>query len=162
MNQHQLKQILDYNPDTGVFTWKISLSKNVPIGQIAGYRRPDGYIQVGILGKSWLAHRLAWLWVYGEFPSLDVDHIDGDPSNNKIENLRVVPHINNQQNQRRASKNNKSGFLGVSKDKYSFRAKICVNKKIVCLGSFKTPEEAHEVYIKTKLKVHPGYVEQKS
>ena len=94
-----LKQLLNYDPLTGIFTWVVSRNRRVKIGQIAGYlNSPILHRRIEIDGKSYGAHRLAWLYVYGYFPCGVVDHIDGNPSNNKITNLRECTQGENSRN----------------------------------------------------------------
>ena len=83
-----MKDLLNYDPDTGDFTWKVSTSNRVRVGQVAGTLRHDGYIRIKVNGKLYLAHRLAWFFVYGVWPVEFLDHIDQDKSNNRINNLR--------------------------------------------------------------------------
>ena len=87
LTQEYLKSILDYDLDTGIFTWKINKAKRTKIGDIAGWSY-NGYREIEINDKKYKAHRLAWLYVYGEMPNKLIDHIDGNRSNNKISNLR--------------------------------------------------------------------------
>jgi hypothetical protein len=161
----QLKEEVDYDKTTGIFTRKKTHPKlKYRVGDITGVTRPDGYLQISIKGKIFLAHRLAWLYVHGEVPSSNIDHIDGNKSNNEIQNLRSISQCANVQNIKKAKSNNKStGILGVSlmnkgKGKKKFRARIVVDGKEKSLGGFETPEEAHLVYIDAKRKYHEGCV----
>ena len=147
----ELKAIFEYEASSGLFYRRRS-------GEVAGSIRPDGYIIICINKKRYKAHRLAWFYVYGVWPSGDIDHIDRNSSNNRIKNLRDVTRAENMQNRRRAHINNKTGFLGVNFDKQSgrFRATIRdVNSKKLHLGLFATPELAHEAYVLAKRKLHP-------
>lgn len=112
ITQELLKKLLHYNPDTGIFTWIASRPK-VVAGQKAGSRRRDGYIVVSVLNQRYLAHRLAWLYLYGYIPECDIDHRDGDTSNNCIGNLREATRSQNISNGKHR-KNNTSRIKGVS------------------------------------------------
>lgn len=139
LSQFELKKILDYNPITGIFYWKFGRNA----GKIAGSDDGEGYIRLVVLGKSYKAHRLAWLYVYGEFPKFEIDHIDGVRSNNRILNLRDVSHTINIQNR-------KIGYgAGVyySKEKMKYFSKIVVNKKSIFLGYFINRTSAKEAHL---------------
>lgn len=103
-----------------------------------------------------MAHRLAWLYIYGKWPQNELDHLDGNRANNKIANLRDAGDVLNSQNRRSPNKNNGVGLLGVSRHGLRFKAMIGVNWKIKYLGIFDTKEEAHAVYVKAKRKLHAG------
>ena len=144
-----MKEVLDYNLENGVFTWKISPVPRVKVGAIAGCLRKDGRWGIIYRKKAYLSHRLVWLYVYGEFPEKesDIDHIDRNPLNNRISNLRKCSRSENTRNTRLRS-NNTSGFKGVSLDKRAgkYVARGQVNGKEEYLGGYLTPEEASEVY----------------
>lgn len=116
----------------------------------------EGYWRIWINGRHYAAHRLAWLFVYGKWPDGEVDHIDGAKNNNRIKNLRVTTKAGNQQNQRKARKDNKSGLLGVywRPDTEKWRATIQTNKKRISLGNFDSADLAYEAYIKAKRRLH--------
>jgi hypothetical protein len=156
INQEDLKEILFYNQETGVFTWKRSIGRKTKIGCFAGSTRKDGYVLIRIHGKRYLAHRLSWLYVYGVFPSNHIDHINGNTSDNRINNLREVSVSGNMQNRRRCNKNNKNKFLGVTFDKRKnmFMSQICINRKNKFIGYFETKEEAHSAYLREKRNSH--------
>lgn len=158
LTQQRLKNLLRYNPIPGIFTRLTDNSRGMKIGDIAGSKHSDGYIYIFVGGRNYAAHRLAWLYVHGEFPAGDLDHIHGKEAGNGIKNLREATKKINMQNERRARRNNKSGFLGVHwrKDRRRWVATIRVEKKHIRLGSFATPEEAHAAYINGKRKYHPG------
>lgn len=99
MDQETLKKFLYYDPDTGVFTWKVSPNKRIPIGSVAGSYCSNGYhIQIKINKKTYLAHRLAWLYMYGHWPTNIIDHIDNNGRNNKLSNLRDTTFVVNSHN----------------------------------------------------------------
>jgi hypothetical protein len=143
-----LRTILEYNPDTGIFLWRWrdDVSKQVnsrDAGTVAGHVRKDLYVQILINRQACLAHRLAWLFVYGEWPPDQIDHIDGKKGNNRIKNLRLAT---NQENKRNSGlqKNNSTGFTGVlwRKRDRKFMAQIVVGGKYIYLGNHKTIAEA--------------------
>ena len=152
----ELKNLLDYDPSTGVFVWRVYSNGRAPVGSIAGTLQKDKYWQIGINKTLYKAHRLAWFYINGAWPDREIDHIDGNPSNNRISNLRCATRSENMQNQRNPMSTNGSGYLGVYVDKKGGAiAKIHVNGKQVYLGRFKNTEEAHSVYIKAKAELHP-------
>ena len=154
----RLRELLHYNPDTGVFTWRFGRPK-AAAGAVAGCTKPDGYIVIGVDGFLYRAHRLAWLYMMGAWPSNYVDHINGTPSDNKWANLRDVRQETNLQNQRRATgKNKTSGLLGVCfhKRMNKWHAQIKVSGKQHTVGYFESPEEAGEAYLEAKRQLHPG------
>lgn len=159
LTQERLKQVVSFEPTTGVFT-RILKAKRAVIGRELGYKKSNGYIALSIDGQKYFAHRLAWLYVYGEFPKHDVDHIDGDRANNKIENLRDVTRSVNLQNLKAAKSHNKStGVLGAYLHiSGKFMSRIQVNKKDVYLGLFETAEQAQQAYLTAKQQFHKGYV----
>jgi len=97
LTQEQLKELLDYDPDTGHFAWRVDRG-SAYAGKRAGYLNCYGYRKIEICGRAYAAHRLAWLYVYGEGPATDVDHIDRNKSNNSILNLRLATDSENVQN----------------------------------------------------------------
>jgi hypothetical protein len=159
LTAERLREVLSYDPESGEFRWKRvyrGISRSRPAGS-PGKRR--GEVTIRVDGDTFLAHRLAFLYVTGAWPLNDVDHIDGDPSNNKWSNLRDVPHQTNQQNIRAAHKSNRSsGLLGVSLHVASglWRARITVSGKEQCLGYFHDKDLAHKAYISAKRVLHKG------
>lgn len=148
-----LKEVLEYNQDTGIFTWKKNELQDKRItgrfgGKIAGnVHQKTGYLRININKRSYLSHRLAWLYVTGKWPREHIDHIDGNKLNNKFVNLREANSSQNAQNTNICSANT-SGFRGVNFHKYvqRWRAAIYVNKKRIELGHFDTKEEAAYFY----------------
>jgi hypothetical protein len=141
LTQERLKEVLDYDPGTGVFRWRATGSgRKAKVGSELNGR---GYLQVRVAGKRYYAHRLAWLYVYGAWPREYIDHINRDTADNRIANLREATPAENQQN-RDTNKNNTSGYLGVSwrKDCSRWAAKIMVDGKHHRLGLFKDLADA--------------------
>ncbi len=155
ITQERLRELVHYCPDTGIFTHLQSKGRK-KAGMRAGWLRNDGYIETEVDGKGYKSHRLAWLYIYGNWPAYHIDHIDGDRSNNRLSNLRDVNRFFNSQNQRLPHKINKSGFLGVHKNGCKFRAQIRVNGKNKHLGLFDDAESAHEAYLIAKRDLHKG------
>ena len=152
-----LRGLLDYEPDTGIFRWRVSRG-GVEAGAAAGHINNRGYIRIMVNNSPFKAHRLAWLHFHGVWPQDQIDHINGDKRDNRIANLRDVSRSVNMQNQVRAQKDNKSGLRGVSwnKNKKRWEAGISVNGRNEYLGSFDTTEAAHAAYLVAKLRLHPG------
>jgi len=142
ITQERLKQLLHYNPETGVFT-RIESNRKDRLGKQPGSRNTKGHVQIRLDGTLYVAHRLAWLYMTGKFPTNQIDHIDGDKTNNKIVNLREATNKQNQENVP-LQVNNTSGYRGVSFNKPTrkFRAYVCHNRQQITLGFFKTAEEA--------------------
>ena len=138
-----LRSVLHYSPETGIFTWKVSTSRRVKTGDIAGSPEGHGYLQIRLQRRPHKAHRLAWLHVYGEWPKDQLDHINRNRSDNRISNLREVSNKQNGQNASKPS-NNTSGHPGVCWHKRDSKwvAKITHSYKRIHLGYFKTMEEA--------------------
>lgn len=149
-----LREILNYFPETGIFTWKTDFLRKKLKGKIAGYTC-KGYIVIGILGKKYPAHRLALIYTYGHCDSKDVDHINNIKTDNRIANLRFATRSENKQNLIKAKSDNISGYLGVSKNGNGWSAKLHLSGKITRLGTYKTPQEAHTAYVKAKRELHP-------
>lgn len=156
LTQELLKQAVCYNKENGIFTRREKSAKRVQIGDVAGSLDSSGHVQFKIFGRTYLAHRLAFLYMTGEWTVGEVDHIDGVRNNNAWINLRVGTKNDNQQNQRKPRADNKTGFLGVCKHKQcnKFIAKIRTNGVVKYLGLFATPEEAHQAYLTAKRELH--------
>lgn len=148
-------QEVSYDASTGLFFRLKRRSDNAAAGGINGV----GYRVISIRNNPYLAHRLAWLYVHGEWPTT-IDHINGIRDDNRIENLRSVTNQVNQQNLKRAQKNSSTGFLGVISHRNrrgkKFSARIHCNGKFTHLGYFSTPEEAHLAYASAKRVIHIG------
>ncbi len=135
LTQDTLKQLLSYDPETGIFRWLFS-DRKTETGAIAGTLHSDpanAYWTIGLLGKTFRAHRLAWLAIYGEipdYPEYEIDHINQIKHDNRIENLRIVNDVQQSQNKKRPI-NNTSGCVGVHRHRTQteWRAKICHQRK---------------------------------
>ncbi|MDS1142431.1 HNH endonuclease signature motif containing protein [Pusillimonas sp. SM2304] len=154
----RLREVALYHPDTGIFYATPARPTSVRPGSILGYLRKDGYWYIRVDGHQYLAHRLAWLYVYGEWPKHLIDHIDGNKSNNRIKNLRDVPKHINQQNIRAPYKSSSTNTLGViwNKRDKQWYAVITTNKKKRHLGMFKNKEDAVMAYLEAKRESHDG------
>lgn len=149
LTQEELKDRLVYHESSGIFYWKsVKKYSNRVVGQIAGHvHKKTGYVVIQINDHLHQAHRLAWLYVYGKFPNEYIDHIDGNPSNNKLTNLREASPKENSHN-KKISKNNTSGYKNVyynSRDRVYIASGRDLGKKIE-LGRFITAEEASICY----------------
>jgi HNH endonuclease/AP2 domain len=151
-----IKNVLEYNPETGFFFWKQRFGRRGVPGKRAGTIDFNGYMVVTINGKRFKGHRLAWLVMTGNWPVLAVDHINGDRSDNRFENLREANCSENQHN-RRLQRNNKSGYQGVAWDSHAgkWRAGIRADGRGINLGGYDTPQEAHTAYLRAKAQLHP-------
>lgn len=151
----RLRKVLAYDPDTGIFTRLVAFHRTRWEGKTAGGPGTRGYISIRFDGQRYKAHRLAWLYVHGEWPSGHLDHINGAPSDNRIANLRIVTDKQNTWNRKRHI-TNKSGFKGVSRKprlrSTPWVANIQLDGVQVYLGCFATPEEAHVAYQKAARK----------
>lgn len=157
----EMSDRLAYDPLTGVLTWK-KCRDSRKIGTHAKSIDVSGYVQVNVAGKVMKGHRIAWAIHHGAWPKGQIDHVNGNRSDNRIENLRCVDNQTNCQNQRNGSRKNETGFLGVhigrGCESKRFRAKIQFEGKQLHLGGYPTAEEAHQAYIKAKRDIHKGGV----
>lgn len=144
--QGKLVDAMEYDPLTGLFRWKDRHSNACKKGWFSGLT-VEGRGNIRGFGARVKAHRLAWRIFYGNWPAGDIDHIDGNSGNNRIENLRDVLHAENMKNITRPQKNNKLGVLGVRKRPNGrYTAVIQIDGRQKALGTFSTSEEASAVY----------------
>jgi hypothetical protein len=147
VTQEYLKSIVNYDPQTGVMNWIVSLSARTRVGDVAGNDNGLGYLRVRINKRLYVVHRLAWLYMTGLWPEADIDHINMNRSDNRWENLRQATRTENFGN-RRKYKNNTSGVKGAywSKSKHKYVAGIGVNGRDIYLGLFDCPAAASFAY----------------
>ena len=150
---------LAYAGENGAFVWVVDVGRwgRIKAGSHAG-SPSHGYITIVLDGVRYPAHRLAWLFTYGSWPTGEIDHINGRRDDNRIENLRDVPKRLNGHNRHGPNRDNKSsGLLGVTRNgKNGWMAQITVDGERRYLGTFKDPEIAHAVYVSAKRKMHEG------
>lgn len=146
LTQDELKRILKYDHETGVFAWRAVANKKRP-GDIAGSTNGRGYRQIGIGGRDYSAHRLAWMYVHGVWPT-EIDHINGVRDDNRLANLRVVTKNENQHNRPTAK--------GYSRYRRGWLARIVVNNVQHFLGTFTTENDARTAYLEAKKHYHPS------
>lgn len=154
LTQERLKELVHYDPESGAFSRLKNIRKDGKVGSI----RPDGYLTLCVDGTIYTAHRIAFLYMNGKWPTHDVDHIDGNKLNNRWNNLRDTPTEINCQNRRKPQKNSIHGVLGVrsvTKSK-TWAARITVNGKTRHLGCYSTQEEASAAYLEAKRRLHSG------
>ena len=148
LTQAELKARYSYDPEDGVF---VSLKTGFRITKV----EKAGYIKICIKRKVYYAHRLAWLYMTGEFPAFHIDHRNGCKSDNRFSNLGDKTRSENQQNRGGPHKNNRLGLMGVHAYKGKFMAQIKVNRTHHYLGLHATPEAAHAAYMAAKARLHP-------
>ena len=155
LTARRLHELLNYDPDTGIFTWRVKRSGTARAGCVAGSKNNIGYLVISIDNKPYKAHRLAWLWMHAEWPSKAIDHINQVKSDNRLCNLREASISENSQN-RPMFRNNTSGFRGVHWHKQArrWRAYIRVNGKQYSIGCFATAEEAFAAYKNAASRLH--------
>lgn len=155
--QARLQKLVRYCPETGAFTSLVSFLGGGIGGEVSGKIDSNGYRQLSLIAVPRCpAHLVAWIYVHGTPPRFEIDHINGDKLDNRIANLRDVPHAHNMQNRRRAHRNNGTGLLGVRKVGARYIAQITVTGRTRYLGKFDSAQEAHERYLQEKRKHHPG------
>jgi hypothetical protein len=155
ITQQELHDVLEYNKDTGNFVWKVTVNYNSIKGSIAGTSDNLGYIAIKIKGKRYLAHRLVWIYVYGTLPNSVLDHVNGIPYDNRLDNLRLATASENCRNCKTRI-DNTTGIknVGWSKayEKYVVRVKI--NNKSKHIGYFENIEDANKAAIEAREKYH--------
>jgi hypothetical protein len=156
LTHQRLLELLDYSPSTGLFFWKVTRGGSAKRGTIAGSYDTKGYLQIKIDGHLYLAHRLAWLFVMGRWPVSHIDHIDGRPANNRIENLRLCTHAENHQNVGIRA-DNTSGVKGVSWNRKAGKwlAYINVQGRRNRLGLFAEKDAAISARLDAERQFHP-------
>jgi hypothetical protein len=154
----RVRELFDYNEKTGDLVWKVSTSRKIKPGQVAGsHDKTRGYVMIGIDGRKqrYSAHRVIWLWYYGRWPESEIDHINGIRNDNRISNLREATTSENRQN-RCVQSNNNSGYNGVHFHKVAnkWQAGLKVNGQTLYLGLFDNKEDAYDAHLKAKQHHH--------
>ena len=161
INQSKLKEHLHYEPTTGTFTWIKKLTSRTKVGSIAGYKHYKGYLQITFKDEKYYLHRLAWLYMTGDMPIKQIDHINRIKTDNRYFNLREVSSQENHRNLPKR-KDNTSGTTGVSWEKITskWRASIHISGKKIYLGCYAELKDAiearKEANIKYKFHVNHG------
>jgi hypothetical protein len=160
ITQEELKAILNYNPETGVFVWRVNRRYNLLTGKIAGCLSAYGYIGIRIYSIRHYAHRLAWLYVNGTWPTKGLDHINRIKTDNRIANLREATDAENAQNTGVFARN-KTGCKGVHFDKSrkKYMAFISKDKRFINLGRFDDYDSAVKVRKIAEKQYHPFIVD---
>lgn len=137
ITRERLQEILNYDPNSGSFTWSKPTSNRVKVGSFAGSDNGNGYIRVRLDGRKYFHHRLAWLWVNGDIPDgHEIDHIDGNPSHNSIANLRLATRSENERN-KRSRPSTLTGARGIERQPNGhFQVRVTVNGKRKSFGTF--------------------------
>jgi len=159
ITRERVLELVKYDRMTGHFTWIVNRTF-MKVGDRAGTVEGNGYRNLRFDGRLFRAHRVAWLIEYGEFPQMDIDHIDGNRDNNAIANLRLATRSQNQGNVG-CRKDNRSGFKGVKKHKNKWQAKIQMNGKSRSLGYFDSPEDASNAYARAARSVFGEFARAK-
>lgn len=152
----RVRELLDYDRVTGAFTWRVERRGSARAGSPAGSVTTSGYLRIRIDGGcSFMAHRLAWLYVTGEWPSEEIDHADGVKINNAFQNLRDVPKSLNQQNRIAARSDSGTGVQGVQQAASGrYKANIQIDGRQVHLGTFESMQAAMDARVAAKKKHH--------
>ena len=163
ITQNELKELMEYDPETGVFTWKVSPNWAIKAGSVAGNTTHKGYRRITINGKEYRCARLAYFYMTGQWPKNEMDHINREPADDRWENLREFTSTQNNRN-RGSFKNNTSGHKGVCwmKQNNKWRAQIWVDNKFKNLGLFNTIEEAVAVRKEAELEHFGEFAHQKT
>lgn len=151
----RVRALFRYNRRTGELIRRTTVGGALA-GSVAGNVQRDGRVQLYIDGRNYKAHRVIWLLITGAWPRYEIDHRDGDQSNNRWRNLRDVPHRVNIENRRGPTRANPHGLAGVTMNHRRFMAQIKVDGKRMYLGTFDTAEQAHAVYLEAKRLHHSG------
>ena len=154
----ELRRLLNYDPDTGLFTWRVSGRgyRGINIGDTAGGHTTHGYIQIGLYRRRYTGHRLAWLWMTGKWPR-QIDHINRCGTDNRWSNLRISTQQQNIVN-RIYPRRQHDLPPGVHPKRGKFYSRICVDGCDYRLGTFATAAEAHAAYVAALRRAHGKFV----
>lgn len=140
-----VRDFFSYDPQSGILTWKVNRGSNHMTGEMAGYTDSHGYVKIRVHNKSYSAHRIAWVWMTGENPPCEIDHINRNPSDNRWINLRLATRSQNAANRRPFGNRTVKGVYRNKRGK-PYCAKIRVDGLLKHLGSFDSFRNAHEVF----------------
>lgn len=156
LTSERLRGVLNYDPDTGVFTRKVRTTNTVNVGDVAGNLKLNGYRCISVDGNRYQAHRLAWLYVHGVWPEEQVDHINRMRDDNRIVNLRLASGAENQQNSSHRV-DNTSGHKGIgwSKRHQQWRVRIQHQNRHIYLGLFVDINDAIAARKAAEAQLHP-------
>lgn len=143
LDQARLKELLDYDPDTGIMTRKITTSSNAKAGDVIGSLNNNGYLCGRVDGKVYLCHRLAWLWMTGQWPTEMIDHLNRRRTDNRWSNLREATHREN-------AKNHSSNGFCWDKEKGRWISRIQVDGRMFAIGRFETILDARAAYLRER------------
>lgn len=150
LTHQRLLEMLSYDPGTGVFRWRTRAAVCLAPGDVAGtVHAKNGYRQIKVGYVAVLAHRLAWFYVYGAWPTVQIDHVNGVRDDNRIANLRLASPSVNGLNRHRLDSSS-TGFTGVYRKRGRFGARLIVDGRQRYFGVFDTPEMAHEAYLRAR------------
>ena len=160
VTQQRLKELLHYDSNTGVFTWLKKPARRIVVGSVAGFIRKDGYARIGIDGEKHLAHRLAWIYTYGDANQpVEIDHKNMNRCDNSIDNLRSCNQSQNQMNTN-LRKDNTSGAKGIVFTKGKWQAKGHLNGRSKYLGRFGSKEDAANASMQFAIANHGEFVRE--
>lgn len=156
INVEYLHKLFEYCD--GKLIRRIYMCGRATSGSEAGNLTAKGYLEVKIKDRTYKVHRIIWAMRHGTWPSGQIDHVNGNKSDNRIENLREVTQNQNMWNRGRLC-NNKTGYKGVSKVRSSGRYKAQIKHfgRVICIGTFETPEEAYVAYCDSARRLHGEY-----
>lgn len=155
LTQAQLKELLNYDPATGAFTWVARLGSARPNTPASAHVDQYGYKRLMVHGRPYAQHRLAWMYMTGEWPAQQVDHLNGNRGDNRWVNLREATDAQNRQNmaKKAGTRSRLQGVTWFPRDG-KWRSRLTINYKSHFLGYHDTEEEAHQAYLKAKAKLH--------
>lgn len=155
LTYEQASELFSYDPETGALRWRSTVNSRAVAGATAGARNNHGYLKLQFDHRPYTAHRVAWLIMTGEWPDLQVDHINGKRDDNRWANLRLASQVDNSRNQARP---NKTGFKGVTRKGERYIASIRKGAKVVHLGMFDTAQAAHAAWLDAAKVDHGEFV----
>lgn len=155
LSAERVRYLFDYDKDRGVLVVRVSNSNRSTVGKVPSCNS-SGYVRIRVDTILYKRSRVIWLHQTGRWPINHIDHINGNRSDDRIENLRDVSRKTNQQNMRKAYSTSSTGLIGSHAHGQKYRAEISLNGKNVHLGVFETAINAHEAYVKAKREFHGG------